>query len=99
MKRLVAAFLVARLSACAAIRPHGHDLADRMDCPREHDLAVVAAHRGQPDQSAAENALSSFKASLAAGVPFLEIDVATTKDGALVLMHDDTLGRTTTGSG
>jgi glycerophosphoryl diester phosphodiesterase len=43
--------------------------------------------------------MSSFTASLAAGVPFLEVDVATTSDGVLVLMHDDTLDRTTTGSG
>jgi glycerophosphoryl diester phosphodiesterase len=43
--------------------------------------------------------MASFTASLAAGVAFLEIDVATTKDGVLVLMHDDTLDRTTTGSG
>jgi glycerophosphoryl diester phosphodiesterase len=28
---------------------------------------------------------------LAAGVPFIEIDVATARDGVLVLMHDDTL--------
>ena len=75
------------------------DLATRLDCLRQHNLAVVAAHRGQPDQRAAENAMSSFTASLAAGVPFLEIDVATTRDGALVLMHDDTLDRTTTGTG
>jgi glycerophosphoryl diester phosphodiesterase len=75
------------------------DLGTRLDCLRQHNLAVVAAHRGQPDQSAAENAMSSFTSSLAAGVPFLEVDVATTSDGALVLMHDDTLDRTTTGSG
>jgi glycerophosphoryl diester phosphodiesterase len=99
MKRLLVAFLVALLCACAAIKPHGRDLADRMDCLREHDLAVVAAHRGQPDQTAAENALSSFRASLSAGVPFLEIDIATTKDDQLALMHDDTLDRTTTGTG
>jgi glycerophosphoryl diester phosphodiesterase len=89
------------LSACAsnpsALR--GNDLAGRLDCLRERDVAVVAAHRGQPDQSAAENAISSFRASLAGGVPFLEIDVATTRDGRLVLMHDDTLDRTTTGTG
>jgi len=75
------------------------DLGTRLDCLRQHNLAVVAAHRGQPDQSAAENAMSSLTASLAAGVPFLEVDVATTSDGALVLMHDDTLDRATTGSG
>jgi glycerophosphoryl diester phosphodiesterase len=89
------------LSACASVpgAPRARDLADRFDCLRERQVAVVAAHRGQPDQAAAENAMSGFTASLAAGVPFLEIDVATTKDGVLVLMHDDTLDRTTTGSG
>ena len=75
------------------------DLGSRLDCLRTRTLAVVAAHRGQPDQTAAENAMSSFRASLSAGVPFLEIDVATTRDGVLALMHDDTLERTTTGSG
>jgi glycerophosphoryl diester phosphodiesterase len=98
MRHLFAALLAAVLAACvlhAAIT----DLASQFDCLREHHLAVVAAHRGQPGPSAAENALSSFRASLTAGVPFLEIDVARTKDAVLVLMHDDTLDRTTTGSG
>lgn len=75
------------------------DLGARFDCLRQRNLGVVAAHRGQPDPSAPENAMSSFRASLAAGVPFLEVDVATTSDRELVLMHDDTLDRTTTGSG
>jgi glycerophosphoryl diester phosphodiesterase len=98
MKHLSAALLAGVLAACV---PHAAttDLASQFDCLRENHLAVVAAHRGQPDPSAAENALSSFRASMTAGVPFLEIDVARTKDGVLVLMHDDTLDRTTTGSG
>jgi len=97
----VACAVALAFAACASnpSKPRGNDLAGRLDCLRERDVAVVAAHRGQPDQSAAENAMSSFRASLAAGVPFLEIDVATTRDGRLVLMHDDTMDRTTTGSG
>jgi glycerophosphoryl diester phosphodiesterase len=87
------------LAGCSPKTTPTLDLGTRLDCLRQHNLAVVAAHRGQPDQSAAENAMSSFTSSLAAAVPFLEVDVATTKDGALVLMHDDTLDRTTTGSG
>jgi glycerophosphoryl diester phosphodiesterase len=88
--------------ACAlAVRSvvHTPDLSAQLDCLRARHMAVVAAHRGQPDQSAAENAMSSFRASRAAGVPFLEIDAATTRDGVLVLMHDDGLDRTTTGTG
>jgi len=93
------ALVVFLLAGCTLKTTPTVDLGTRLDCLRQHNLAVVAAHRGQPDQSAAENAMSSFTASLAAGVPFLEVDVATTRDGALVLMHDDTLDRTTTGSG
>jgi glycerophosphoryl diester phosphodiesterase len=92
-------FVVFVVAGCRPKTTPTVDLGTRLDCLRQHDLAVVAAHRGQPDQSAAENAMSSFTASLAAGVPFLEVDVATTSDGALVLMHDDTLDRTTTGAG
>jgi len=94
--------VAAWLSACASNPPARGGVADlgsRLDCLRERNLAVVAAHRGQSDQRAAENAMSSFRATIAAGVPFLEIDVATTRDGILTLMHDDTLDRTTTGSG
>jgi glycerophosphoryl diester phosphodiesterase len=99
MRPLAAALLVLSLGGCALKTPRPPDLAGRFDCLREQNLALVAAHRGQPDQSAAENAMSSFISSRTAGVPFLEVDVATTKDGVLVLMHDDALDRTTTGSG
>jgi glycerophosphoryl diester phosphodiesterase len=97
--RLVLFGLVLPLSACTPSASAPPGLGARLDCLRERNLAVVAAHRGQPDPSAPENAMSSFEASLAAGVPFLEIDVASTRDGVLVLMHDDTLDRTTTGAG
>jgi glycerophosphoryl diester phosphodiesterase len=99
--RPTVAFLLAALVAGCALKQQARtsDLGAQFDCLRTNNLAVVAAHRGQPDQSAPENAFSSFKSSLAAGVPFLEIDVATTKDGVLVLMHDDGLDRTTTGKG
>jgi glycerophosphoryl diester phosphodiesterase len=99
MRKSTIVLLALVLSGCTPKTVPTVDLGTRLDCLRQHDLAVVAAHRGQPDRSAAENAMSSFTASLAAGVPFLEVDVATTSDGVLVLMHDDTLDRTTTGSG
>jgi len=86
-------------AGCSPSASSGEHLGARLDCLRERNLGVASAHRGQPDPSAPENAMSSFEASLAAGVPFLEIDVATTRDGVLVLMHDDTLDRTTTGTG
>ncbi len=42
-----------------------------------------------------ENTLSGIRASLEVGVAAIEIDVRATRDGALVLMHDETLARTT----
>jgi glycerophosphoryl diester phosphodiesterase len=69
------------------------------DCLREQGQAVVAAHRGGPAPGYAENAIPTFEQTLRAAPALLEVDVSQTSDGALVLMHDDTLERTTTGEG
>lgn len=69
------------------------------DCLREGGHTIVSAHRGGPGPGYAENALATFEATLAAAPAFLEVDVARTRDGALVLMHDDTVDRTTDGTG
>jgi glycerophosphoryl diester phosphodiesterase len=75
------------------------DLAVFFDCLRERGDAVVAAHRGGPSAGYAENAINTFANTLRDAPAFLEVDVRRTRDGALVLMHDETLERTTTGSG
>lgn len=54
---------------------------------------VVLAHRGGCGEGM-ENVLSTFEKSLAVGIRAFEIDVRITKDGKLVLQHDDTLKRT-----
>ena len=59
---------------------------------------LVAAHRGD-SQCAPENSLAAIEASLTLGIDILEIDVRCTRDGELVVMHDRTLDRTTTGTG
>jgi len=46
-----------------------------------------------------ENSLASTKQSIRSGVDIVEVDVRTTKDGHLVLMHDSSIDRTTTGKG
>lgn len=75
------------------------DLAAYLDCARERGVTLIQAHRAGDRAGAAENSLGAIEASLADGAVFLEIDVARTSDGVLVLMHDRTLDRTTTGSG
>ena len=46
-----------------------------------------------------ENSLAAVKAAMDLGLLGTEIDLRATRDGALVLMHDSTLDRTTDGSG
>lgn len=79
--------------------PAAPDLAAVFDCLRENRLALVSAHRGQANPERAENAMSSFSESLGKGPILIEMDIARAADGALVLMHDNTLDRTTTGTG
>jgi len=58
----------------------------------------IVSHRGAA-AIAPENTLAGVRAGVGAGAPFIEVDVRATKDGALVLMHDSTVDRTTEGSG
>jgi glycerophosphoryl diester phosphodiesterase len=92
-------FVGACATSPALIEKKPATLSASFDCLREKNVALVSAHRGQSDQTKLENALASLKESHAAGIPLLEIDIATTQDGVLVLMHDDTLNRTTNGTG
>jgi glycerophosphoryl diester phosphodiesterase len=48
---------------------------------------------------APENTLAGIRAALELGCDAIEIDVHTTADGVPVLLHDDTLDRTTDGAG
>jgi glycerophosphoryl diester phosphodiesterase len=59
---------------------------------------AVIAHRGAHEH-APENTIPAIQAAIDLGVDYVEIDVQTTKDGALVLMHNHTVERTTNGTG
>jgi glycerophosphoryl diester phosphodiesterase len=72
--------------------------ADSSKALKEKYHLRLSAHRGN-STSAPENTLATFKAVLSMGVDFIEIDVRTTKDGQLAILHDGTLNRTTNGEG
>lgn len=59
---------------------------------------LVAAHRASHDIYP-ENSIMAIKQSIRDGIDIVEIDVRVTRDNQLILMHDHTLDRTTTGSG
>ena len=62
------------------------------------DRIAVIAHRGE-HRAHPENTLPAFQAAIDAGAGFFELDVRTTSDGRLVLMHDASVDRTTNGAG
>ena len=59
---------------------------------------IVVAHRGDW-RHAPENSLQAIQNCIDMGVDMVEIDIQKTKDGHLVLMHDKTINRTTSGNG
>ena len=59
---------------------------------------LVTGHRGMPSTED-ENTLESARAAAAAGADAIENDIYRTTDGHLVIMHDATVDRTTTGTG
>jgi glycerophosphoryl diester phosphodiesterase len=63
-------------------------------------LPLVIAHRGAHEgRTELENKLPAFERSLAIGVDAVECDVHLSADNEPVVIHDDTLDRTTTGRG
>lgn len=60
----------------------------------------VMTHRAHTtDKSVPENSISAVKAAIASGADALECDTHRTKDGQIVICHDLSINRTTTGSG
>ncbi len=62
----------------------------------------VSAHRGaggQLGRLAPEDTLAAYRAGIALGVEFVETDPRPTADGVIVNIHDDTVDRTTDGTG
>lgn len=59
---------------------------------------AVIAHRGEHLHHT-ENTLPAFQAAIDLGADYFELDVRTTSDGKLVLMHDGSADRTTGGKG
>lgn len=62
------------------------------------DYVMIFAHRGDW-RNAPENSLQAYQKCIDAEFDGIEIDVQETKDGEIVIMHDQTIDRTTTGTG
>ncbi|MEE8160636.1 MAG: glycerophosphodiester phosphodiesterase family protein [Acidobacteriota bacterium] len=61
-------------------------------------MSLVIAHRGCSGE-APENTMIAFQKALEMKVDFIELDVRPSKDGKIMVIHDETLQRTTNGWG
>ena len=63
----------------------------------------IVAHRGNTYAGmmagCPDNSIPAIKKAIEVGADMIELDVRTTKDGKLVLMHDETINATTNGTG
>ncbi len=64
-----------------------------------NDPLLITGHRGGMVKGFPENSIATFENTLKHTPAFFEIDPRLTKDSVMVLMHDATLDRTTTGKG
>lgn len=95
LSRFQNAFLWAMCIACSLPQAWAATgVIDRFRDPQP----IMIAHRGCWTITS-ENSLKGLKACAERGVDIVEVDVRATKDGQLVLMHDDTLDRMTNRSG
>ena len=90
---LYVVFVVLQLSA----QNHVEQISEKLiNC--DSSSVIVVAHRGDW-RNFPENSLEAIDNAIKMGVDIVELDVKRTKDGELILMHDRTLDRTTTGKG
>jgi glycerophosphoryl diester phosphodiesterase len=66
---------------------------------RKGSAPIISGHRGSHIADYPENAVETFAYVLSHTPAFFEIDPRLTKDSIIVLLHDATLDRTTTGKG
>lgn len=60
---------------------------------------IISAHRGGMQEGYPENCIASCEKTLSMMPTFFEVDFSFTRDSVMVLMHDLTIDRTTTGKG
>lgn len=83
--------------ASAENRSTDNKCVDVEKCLKEDGILVVS-HRADW-RNAPENSIQAIQNCIDMGVDMIEIDLKRTKDGHLILMHDKTLDRTSTGKG
>ena len=97
MKRIYTLLYVVFVLLQLSAQNHVEQIREKLiNC--DSSSVIVVAHRGDW-RNFPENSLEAIDNAIKMGVDIVELDVKRTKDGELILMHDRTLDRTTTGKG
>lgn len=92
-KLILTAALIAALAFNGAVF-YGMTRMDAFGKVELMDLPKITSHRGD-SVSAPENTIPAFESAIANMADYAELDVHQTKDGVVVVMHDESLKRTT----
>ena len=95
--RTLALALAALLTASLSVGALGAERGDSTPLHKTPNRGLCA-HRGTL-RNGPENTLEAFKMAAEAKAGQIELDVRVSKDGALIVMHDDSVNRTTNGKG
>lgn len=107
MNRITLFILSVALAAIACVSPSQHhyisfNSVDEFQAflnRKTGDFPLISAHRGGPMPGFPENAIETFENATTHQPVIIEFDVALSKDSVLVIMHDNKLDRTSTGTG
>jgi glycerophosphoryl diester phosphodiesterase len=66
--------------------------------PAQKSIPVICAHRGGKE-NVPENSMAAFQQSASNGIHCMENDIQLTKDNEIIVLHDDTVDRTSNGKG
>ena len=96
MKKLIGYLIILIVSGLSIL--NGYTQNSLVSLPTSKNQLVVIAHRGN-HVNVPENSLASYEEAIKCGADYVEIDLRTSKDGLLMILHDDTVDRMTNGAG
>jgi glycerophosphoryl diester phosphodiesterase len=96
--RILLALVIVLVAVYAVLALLARPAAERPFFGQLQQRPLVMAHRGGRGLWP-ENTMYAFQHAVGLGVDVLEMDIHSTADGVLVVMHDDTVDRTTDGTG
>ncbi|NOX66220.1 MAG: glycerophosphodiester phosphodiesterase [Chlorobi bacterium] len=95
IKGLLIVFALSLIISCSEKRENDMKTNDQKN---DNSKVEIIAHRGG-SKLAPENTLAAYKNAIKLGVDMIEIDVHLSKDGKIIVIHDEKIDRTTNGKG